>query len=233
MTYRIMYDSVNINSLPAGNIYAGYVGGLYPTYEQLVQKFPGKRIVSIAINASESAQVLDIETGDATNQQAVAWVQAMRKAGRKRPTIYTFEANFAAVKAEFTAAHVELPDFWIASWTATPQVIPGTVAVQWFTNADYDESQITDQYWPDTAPAPAPKPTPNPTPKPTPKPQSEPVLKLGSKGPAVKLLQEKLKIAVTGIYNIATVAAVKKFQTEHKIKVDGITGPQTWGALGL
>ncbi len=65
MAYRKMYDSVTVGNLPvnADNLYAGYVGGLYPTLIPIMQRFPHARVVSIAVNASQSAQVLDVETG--------------------------------------------------------------------------------------------------------------------------------------------------------------------------
>jgi peptidoglycan hydrolase-like protein with peptidoglycan-binding domain len=37
--------------------------------------------------------------------------------------------------------------------------------------------------------------------------------------------------AIDGIYGTATTAAVKKAQSAHKAKADGITGPVTWGIL--
>lgn len=57
-------------------------------------------------------------------------------------------------------------------------------------------------------------------------------LKVGSKDPEVKYLQEKLKIAVTGVFDIATDKAVKALQAKHKLVVDGVVGPKTWAKLG-
>ncbi|HAX77132.1 MAG TPA: peptidoglycan-binding protein [Cyanobacteria bacterium UBA11372] len=63
-----------------------------------------------------------------------------------------------------------------------------------------------------------------------------PTLKLGSKGEAVKYLQEILiyygyKLKVDGIFGAKTEVAVKQFQKSRKLKVDGIVGPATWSAL--
>ena len=232
MTNRKMYDSVNIDNLPLdGDVYAGYVGGNWPTYEPLMKKFPHKPVVSIAVQANQDAQVLDIESGDATPEQAAAWVARQIKLGRKRPTIYTSHALMQDVLNEIAKAKVERPDFWIADWTGAAHAIPGAVAVQWASNDRFDETVITDPTWPEVASA--PKPAPKPEPKPEPKPDNEPVLKPGDKGAEVKELQTKLKVKVDGIFGPVTEAAVKKFQTEHKIKVDGIVGPQTWKALGM
>jgi len=150
---RYMYDSVNTNNLPVnGDFYAGYVAGNWPNFIEISKKFPKKRVVSIAVQADEDAQVLDIEQGDATADQAPAWVTRMRFHGRKRPTIYTSRSNMDAVVAAFDAAKVVHPDFWIADWTNSPHSIPGAVAVQYKTTPEYDKTCITDRYWPDVKP---------------------------------------------------------------------------------
>lgn len=67
-------------------------------------------------------------------------------------------------------------------------------------------------------------------------PSSRPILKLGSRGDAVKELQQLLnkhgyKLAVDGIFGQKTLAAVKSFQKSKGLVVDGIVGNKTWGAL--
>ena len=57
-------------------------------------------------------------------------------------------------------------------------------------------------------------------------------LKSGSKGDAVKYVQQQLKIAVTGIFDAKTVNAVKVLQKKHKLTADGVVGPKTWAKLG-
>ena len=62
-------------------------------------------------------------------------------------------------------------------------------------------------------------------------------LKKGSTGAAVKALQEKLKAlgydcgTADGTYGTKTVSAVKKFQQDHALTVDGIAGMATQAAL--
>ena len=66
-------------------------------------------------------------------------------------------------------------------------------------------------------------------------------LRTGSKGPDVKKLQELLntvlhlnpKLIVDGDFGRATDAAVKRFQAEKGLGIDGIVGPKTWQALNL
>jgi len=64
-------------------------------------------------------------------------------------------------------------------------------------------------------------------------------LKTGSKGDEVKALQDFLisqgydvgKTGADGIFGSNTAAAVKKFQQDKGLSVDGIVGSQTWGAI--
>lgn len=58
----------------------------------------------------------------------------------------------------------------------------------------------------------------------------------GSRGPAVRYLQERLgrhgyTVSVDGDFGPGTLAAVKQFQAAQGLKADGIVGPQTWDAL--
>ena len=63
---------------------------------------------------------------------------------------------------------------------------------------------------------------------------AEPTLKRGASGTAVRQLQEALKEAghdpgpIDGDFGPATEAAVRAFQHEKEITVDGIVGPITW-----
>ncbi len=72
-----------------------------------------------------------------------------------------------------------------------------------------------------------------------PQPPTEqlPVLREGSRGDAVKALQEQLKSlgynvgAVDGIFGPGTTAAVKLFQSDNGLTPDGVVGQRTWEAL--
>lgn len=57
------------------------------------------------------------------------------------------------------------------------------------------------------------------------------VLKRGSRGEDVKKLQGLLFLMVDGIFGPLTEEAVKEFQKANCLKVDGIVGINTWGAL--
>ena len=57
------------------------------------------------------------------------------------------------------------------------------------------------------------------------------ILKEGSSGKSVEVLQRKLGIAVDGDFGPATRKAVVGFQVKHDLTADGIVGPKTWKAL--
>lgn len=59
------------------------------------------------------------------------------------------------------------------------------------------------------------------------------LLKKGSKGSNVKILQEFLGITTDGDFGPGTEKAVKTWQTNNGLLSDGIVGPKTWKAMGL
>lgn len=68
---------------------------------------------------------------------------------------------------------------------------------------------------------------------------TRPVIRWGSKGDAVKEMQELLmqagcdlgRYGADGYYGAVTMEALKAYQTSHGLTPDGICGPKTWAAL--
>jgi len=65
---------------------------------------------------------------------------------------------------------------------------------------------------------------------------TSPLLRLGDHGEAVRDLQQRLSstalvVAVDGVFGEQTGEAVRAFQARRGLRVDGICGPDTWGAL--
>jgi peptidoglycan hydrolase-like protein with peptidoglycan-binding domain len=60
---------------------------------------------------------------------------------------------------------------------------------------------------------------------------ARPVLRVGSVGPVVIELQQKLGITADAVFGKNTRSAVVAFQKANKLDPDGVVGPQTWGAL--
>jgi hypothetical protein len=59
------------------------------------------------------------------------------------------------------------------------------------------------------------------------------LLKVGSRGNDVKLLQEFLELTSDGIFGKGTERAVKEFQKANGLDVDGLVGSSTWDTMGL
>ena len=58
------------------------------------------------------------------------------------------------------------------------------------------------------------------------------MLRKGDQGQSVTQLQELLGITTDGSFGPRTDLAVRRFQSEHGLKPDGLVGPATWLALG-
>lgn len=118
-----MYDSVDLSQIPSNaQAVAGYVGGHWPTYSQLAGKFPQAHRLSIAVQASEDAECLDVEKGDAQIADAPAWVKRQMKRGVKRPVVYT-SVSQAQPLLNYLAAygiHWSQVRLWTAHYTFTP-----------------------------------------------------------------------------------------------------------------
>ena len=50
---------------------------------------------------------------------------------------------------------------------------------------------------------------------------------------ALNTKDTKLKLPITGNFDLVTLQAVKSFQTKSGLEADGIVGPKTFGKLGI
>lgn len=57
------------------------------------------------------------------------------------------------------------------------------------------------------------------------------IIKEGSTGSEVKLIQQKLNLVADGVFGPLTKEAVKEFQKNNNLSVDGIVGKNTWEKL--
>jgi len=126
-----MFDSVVVSHIPKNAAYAaGYVNGIWPTFDMLRKQCPDAVLVSITINDSDVADVIDVEKGDVQPAQSLPWVRKMRSLGRT-PIVYCSRSNMPAVQQVFAEANEPEPFFWIADYTGAPHLVPGSVATQW------------------------------------------------------------------------------------------------------
>jgi hypothetical protein len=112
-----MYDSTDVAHLPDGaDAYAGYTSGLWPTWEAVSARFPGKHLLSIAVDAAHRANCLDVEQGDATPAQAPGWVKMELSHGAWRPVVYASVSGMPAILADLEAAGIHRDE--VRLWSA-------------------------------------------------------------------------------------------------------------------
>jgi LysM repeat protein len=146
---RTMYDGVTPSRIPASaTMVAGYVDGKFANIPALRARFPHATVVEIAVSHTTRAQVLDVETGDATPAGAVQWcTQTMAATPNTELTVYCNESTWPAVKAAFAAAGVTPPQYWVARYGSSTAIPAGAVALQHTNTAGYDVSAVAD-HWP-------------------------------------------------------------------------------------
>lgn len=239
MATLAMFDDVTVSLLPSGySAYAGYADGIYANLTAIRAKFPNAHILDIAVRSSVDATCLDIETGDATNAQAVAWVQRQHARGLKLPIVYTSAGNAQALINTLASGGVARNTYllWSAHYTGRAHICskdpyPIADGTQWTSTAlgkSLDESLVSDAFFSNINSASGTAYTP--------------VLSLGTVSSAVGPVQTRLNVwqpfvktykelVVDNDYGAATKQAVIDFQTYAKISVDGEVGPQTLAAL--
>ncbi len=120
-----MFDSTTVNQVPGdAPAVAGYVGGPWPTYLQLLQLFPRAYHLSIAVNAGEDAECLDIEGGDAEPYEAPAWVRRQLARGVRRPVVYASVTIMPTVLAALESDGMSSSSvrIWTAHYTGIAHV---------------------------------------------------------------------------------------------------------------
>ena len=132
---RTMYDSTTPAAIPnSAEMVAGYINGDFTWTKEEWASFKGAAKVQISVKAVNEGHVLDIETGDATPDEAPGWIKARRQAGHERPTLYVNRSNAQGVidackKEGLQPGH----EFWL--WLATldgtvTTGLPAVVAIQ-------------------------------------------------------------------------------------------------------
>lgn len=227
-----MYDSITAEDIPLNApAVAGYIDGKYAWSDSDWNRFSTWRKLRIAVLASTNdGHVLDVETGDATPEQAPGWVKMRKEAGLIRPLLYFPQSNLTTVKEKLTSAE-ERAEFWIGAWVTTG---PYQADEAWGTQFDhpphsgghFDLSLVDESYW-----------------DATPTPQLR-TLQFGDFGDDVAYAQELLAShgftpnnsrrrngTWDGIFGQGTLYQTQQFQDLNGLVGDGIIGPKTWKAL--
>lgn len=125
-----MYDSATPAAIPAdAEVVAGYVDGLYKWTDADWARFPNAAKVRITVLGSYvDGDVLDVEQGDATPSYCPKWIEARQADGLAVPTIYCSSSVVPAVQSACVGLTYNL---WVAHYTYTEHIEPGSVATQW------------------------------------------------------------------------------------------------------
>lgn len=170
--FREMYDAADPSGIPrTAKMVAAYVDG-YEWADRARHLFPHATVVTIAVNAADDADVLDVEPGAATIWQVRGWLKRQIARGYYKPTVYCTPSRRLLIIPLTMRVR---KDWWIAAWTGRPYTIPGAAAVQYASNRYYDTSLVADPAWPHRKPphrphvAPITRPPVRPTPAPAPR----------------------------------------------------------------
>jgi len=139
----LVYDSVTPGTLPSGQPAAVYANGAYASSSSQVAGHSS--VLWIDCNGSDpSANVLDVEPGDASPAGAAQWVDArLTSHPNSVAIVYTMLSDWQAVQGSvgglpsWMQSHVR---YWIADPTGVPHVVPGSSATQWYWGSNYDIS---------------------------------------------------------------------------------------------
>lgn len=171
---RIMRDSTVATDIPVAgtDIVLGYSTGKYMWTAEDYARFPKAAHVSIDVTGNDpAADMLDVESGDATVQMAVQWVrEKLLSKPPYPPLIYANRSTLTPLFNAMDAAGLHVKTHFmlcIATLDGTKTVpdMTGVTAVQYAgqsqTKGHYDESIVYDDTW--KAPS---KPTPPVVPAP-------------------------------------------------------------------
>lgn len=156
----VQYDSIEPDTIPAdAPAVAGYVGGRWPDYSQLVAQFPQARHKSVAVSATEDADILDVESGDASAPEAPGWFARQKARGLALPGFYADASTMPELTAALEGAAIQRSGYvlWIAWYNGSDAIVPGYEAHQWTDTAlgrNLDQSSCLPSFW-----AAAPSPT--------------------------------------------------------------------------
>ena len=155
MTRIDIYDSIFVGDLPKKSYVAVYGNGLYKADMAAVRKRKPLGVLLIdVIGNSPEFNMLDIETFDATPQDAPPWVRKhVDHFGIDNPHVharlYCNLSTWPLAKAQTNQLPWEYRRHirWhIANPTGRPHLVPGSTATQWYWGRGYDRSLAHREY---------------------------------------------------------------------------------------
>jgi hypothetical protein len=129
----VMYDSVDVSQIPGdAQAVAGYVGGDWPTFPDLEKHWPRAQRLSIAVNAAEDADCLDVEKGDATPADAPGWFQRQKARRVALPCFYGSVSVIPQIETILAAHGVTRSEYRVLSahYTGQPHICGAVCGLQ-------------------------------------------------------------------------------------------------------
>lgn len=253
MTSVYMYDDVTAALIPADAEYvAYYTDGRYANLAACKARCTKAKFVGIAVKSSDPAEALDVEPGDATIADVFYWLKGKAKKDGPfiAPMIYIQASDADELMMHMDANHfVQKRDFllWTAHYTGKAHLCGPSTCKECHAEADatqftnrangksLDESVVASWALRSSSAAPASVPDSDWP--------ANLTLKRGSTGNAVKVLQQHLHDSgkygarglepVDGAFGPGTEAAVRNYQKDVGLAVDGVAGPKTRAKLGV
>jgi hypothetical protein len=158
-----MVDSISVSGLPKSlhgiGAVGGYMNGKWPTYAEFKKLFgKTKEVLGFSVFLANTGDCLDIETGDATPNEAPSYVKVRKAAGLKKPAVYTFAGQGRAVINALLGAGYKREEFLYISahWGRGPHICspkacgyPQADGTQWTDGGkpNYDESILKDTFF--------------------------------------------------------------------------------------
>ncbi len=139
----LIYDSVDPQAIPAGQVVATYATGAHPIPTSAVAG--RRRVIWIdTLGTDPSASELDIEPGCASPSQAAGWVRARLTSHPGATAIlYSSISEWSEIRADIASLPAWMRAkirWWIADPTGSPHMVPGAQATQWYWGSNYDIS---------------------------------------------------------------------------------------------
>ena len=166
----ILFDSITVSAIPQdAEAVAGYTSGFWPTYNELVAKYPHAHVLSIAVTALHRARCLDVEPGDASPAQAPGWYRNLAERSQGLPVLYCSASTVAQLVSTMSHSGIDRDQYyiWSAHYTFREHICSASVcgypkadATQWTDKAlgrNLDQSLCHDYFF-GAKPAPAPAP---------------------------------------------------------------------------
>ena len=251
-----MFDTTSdfgatLSGLPVEAV-AAYGNGRFANFTRAKQAFPNAHILQIDVSGQGIGDAGDFEPGDMRYSRAGSWAKQRIEAGVKRPVIYFSVSNWQAVMASLREAGVSrnAVRLWTAHYNGRAHLcssacgfgVTGTAdATQWgsadargtlpsrYAGRNIDVSTTADDFWDGATSSRGHA-------------AHAAALRRGDRGHRVEQLTRRLSFVPSHAgrayldgtrhtIDAETVKALKQFQAEHHLHVDGVFGRESRRAL--